>query len=43
MDNLVNKIGEIGIGIEKLYGFEQDIEGVYYNGDFYVVQTRPQV
>ncbi len=43
VDNLVNKIGEIGIGIEKLYGFEQDIEGVYYNGDFYVVQTRPQV
>ena len=43
VDNLINKIGEIGIGIEKLYGFEQDIEGVYYNGDFYVVQTRPQV
>ena len=43
VDNLVNKIGEIGIGIEKLYGFEQDIEGVYYNGEFYVVQTRPQV
>ena len=40
---VVNKIANIGIGIEKMYGFEQDIEGVYYNGEFYVVQTRPQV
>ena len=43
VNNLMDKIGNIGIGIEKLYGYEQDIEGVYYNGDFYVVQTRPQV
>ena len=43
VNNLINKIGNIGIGIEKMYGFEQDIEGVYYNGNFYVVQTRPQV
>ena len=43
VDNLINKIGYIGIGIEKMYGFEQDIEGVYYNEEFYVVQTRPQV
>ena len=42
-DNLINKIGNIGIGIEKMYEFEQDIEGVYYNEEFYVVQTRPQV
>ena len=43
VDNLINKIGMIGIGIEQMYGYEQDIEGVYYNGEFYVVQTRPQV
>ena len=42
-ENIINKIAMIGIGIEKMYGFEQDIEGVYYNGEFYVVQTRPQV
>ena len=43
VENMINKIAMIGIGIEKMYGFEQDIEGVYYNGEFYVVQTRPQV
>ena len=43
VENMINKIANIGIGIEKMYGFEQDIEGVYYNGEFYVVQTRPQV
>jgi len=26
-----------------LYGFAQDIEGVIYNGNLYIVQTRPQV
>ena len=47
-DNFVNKIVngicDIGINVEMLYnGKPQDIEGVYYNGDFYVVQSRPQV
>jgi hypothetical protein len=31
------------MGVEQLYGFAQDIEGVIYNGDLYIVQTRPQV
>jgi len=43
VDNAIKKIAGLGIGVEKLYGFAQDIEGVYYNGNFYIVQTRPQV
>ena len=43
VDNAIKKVSSLGIGVEKLYGFPQDIEGVYYNGDFYIVQTRPQV
>ena len=43
VDNLIKSIGMIGINIEELFGCEQDIEGVYYNGEFYVVQARPQV
>jgi alpha-glucan,water dikinase len=36
------KIGAIGHHIEQLYDDEpQDIEGAYYNGEYYVVQTRP--
>ena len=47
-DNFVNKIVngicDIGINVEMLYnGKPQDIEGVYYNGEFYIVQSRPQV
>ena len=36
-------IGRIGMAIEQIYGESQDIEGVYYNNKFHVVQTRPQV
>ena len=43
VENLIKKIGELGIGVEKMYGIPQDIEGVYYNNNFYIVQTRPQV
>ena len=44
VDNLIKKISMLGIGVEKLYGgVPQDIEGVYYKGDVYIVQTRPQV
>ena len=43
VDNIVTKIGQLGIGVEKMYGMPQDIEGVYYNNDLYIVQTRPQV
>ena len=42
--NFMTKIAEIGVAIEDLYGKQpQDIEGAYYNNQFYVVQTRPQV
>lgn len=37
-------VGSIGHHIERVYDDEpQDIEGAYYNGEYYVVQTRPQV
>ena len=41
---ICEKIGELGIEVEKYFNGEpQDIEGVYYNNNFYIVQTRPQV
>ena len=43
VEDLIKKIGELGMGVEKMYGIPQDIEGVYYKGDLYIVQTRPQV
>ena len=44
IDNMIKRIGQIGISVEQLYGgLPQDIEGVYYGGEFYIVQTRPQV
>ena len=43
-DNFIKQIGKIGNSIEKVYdGQPQDIEGCFANGQFYVVQTRPQV
>ena len=40
----MKRLGEIGEHIEKIYDDEpQDIEGCFYNKQFYVVQTRPQV
>ena len=43
VEKIIIKIGQLGIGVEKMYGIPQDIEGVYYNNDLYIVQTRPQV
>jgi alpha-glucan,water dikinase len=41
---LMNGIANLGMEIEKIFdGEPQDIEGVYYNKEFYIVQTRPQV
>ena len=41
---LCEKIAELGIETEKFFNWEpQDIEGVYYKEQFYIVQTRPQV
>ena len=42
-DHLIRRIAELGVGVEKMYGMPQDIEGVYYDNNFYIVQTRPQV
>ena len=43
-NNIINRICDIGISVEELYyGKEQDIEGCFYNGEFYVVQSRSQV
>ncbi len=36
-------IGSIGKTVEDIMGSAQDIEGAYANGDYYVVQTRPQM
>jgi alpha-glucan,water dikinase len=36
-------VTKIGIAVEENFRFPQDIEGVYANGKYYVVQTRPQV
>ena len=43
VNEIMEKISLLGIGVEKLCQCEQDIEGVYFNNDFYIVQTRPQV
>jgi alpha-glucan,water dikinase len=36
-------IANIGAAVEKVMKFPQDIEGAYSDGQYYVVQTRPQV
>ena len=42
--NICEKMALLGVEVENLFNGEpHDIEGVYYNGDFYIVQTRPQV
>jgi alpha-glucan,water dikinase len=41
--NLLVAIARAGGEIERLFGYPQDIEGAYAKGQFYVVQTRPQV
>lgn len=42
-DELLGKIAQIGIEVEKVLGSPQDIEGAVTGGQYYVVQTRPQV
>lgn len=43
-NDLLKKIAEMGISIEKAFdGVPQDIEGVYSQGELYVVQSRPQI
>jgi alpha-glucan,water dikinase len=41
---MMKSIGNLGLEIERIFeGVPQDIEGVYSNNEFYIVQTRPQV
>lgn len=42
-DQFMQNVAKIGITIENIYQEAQDIEGAFYNGKYYVVQTRPQV
>jgi alpha-glucan,water dikinase len=40
---LLLAIGRIGLAIEKALGSPQDVEGAVAKGEYFVVQTRPQV
>jgi len=41
-NEFMSRVGGIGAHIEHIYDDEpQDIEGAFYNGEYYVVQTRP--
>jgi alpha-glucan,water dikinase len=40
---LAAAIARIGLEVERSSGAPQDIEGVVAGGNYYVVQTRPQV
>jgi alpha-glucan,water dikinase len=42
-ENHLRRITEAGVAIEQTTGVPQDIEGAISKGNFYVVQTRPQV
>lgn len=42
-DRILTSIAEVGAAVEAALGGPQDIEGVYADGRFYVVQARPQV
>ncbi len=41
-NGLLIKIADIGTYVENALGTPQDIEGAYSNGQYYVVQARPQ-
>ena len=44
LGDFMKGIADLGLEIENIFGGEaQDIEGVYCNKEFYIVQTRPQV
>ena len=41
---VVKNIAKLGLEVEQIYnGTPQDIEGVIYKDNYYIVQTRPQV
>ena len=37
------KVAEVGLQVERALGVPQDIEGAYSKGNYFVVQSRPQV
>ena len=41
--DLLSKVARIGETVEAAFGAPQDIEGAFSGGEFFVVQTRPQV
>jgi alpha-glucan,water dikinase len=41
--DLMNRIGEVGLAVEKVMGSPQDVEGALAKGRWHVVQTRAQV
>jgi alpha-glucan,water dikinase len=41
--SMMNKISQLGVEVENIYNYPQDIEGVIYDNEYYIVQTRPQV
>ena len=43
IEQMMEKISQLGIEVENIYNTPQDIEGVFKNSDIYIVQTRPQV
>src|SRR5208337_1451882 len=42
-DEMLRSIARVGLEIEKALGSAQDIEGAVAGGQYYTVQTRPQV
>jgi alpha-glucan,water dikinase len=41
--SLLGAVARLGLEIERVSGSPQDIEGAVAQGQYYVVQTRPQV
>jgi alpha-glucan,water dikinase len=42
-NKMIEGVAQVGVAVEKVFGAPQDIEGVFSNGRFFVVQARPQV
>ncbi len=42
-EELCKQIGRIGVEVEKVCGSAQDIEGAVQDGEYYIVQNRPQI
>jgi alpha-glucan,water dikinase len=42
-NKMMEGVAQVGAAVEDVFGAPQDVEGVYSNGRFFVVQARPQV